>query len=488
MVQTKYLKKILVSFIIIVSSLTVSATKTYAAKKEYDINETDRLYTDSIVTHQNDINNNEITICTYGCSKENMGFNGAQCGNENEKFSRITYSNDDSIQNKWNIEMNIYMYPVRVIKKEMGGVSRVVDKTEKSKVYNFAWPSFGKVIPKNGIYYEEPINNGKVNEGWEKTTAYEDLQNSFICPQYFYYDHTLDAKTSSNDDNNMELCYANSTDKCKSRDEKKYTKFSYANALNYSFIEELSNVFEFVNNDIKTSDKTSFLLKYYATENDICTVLNRYSGTQLVHDLENDNFVNYINNSFKTHTQSSPNAKYYTYETLSKIKVNFGDNINKKYDDISINYSNKLSESVEYYMKKCNPEVSEEMIDSYRNEVTNEMTAQINKISEEYTKKLNYDNLTCDDLLGDVAEMISTAYFILEIAAIVIAVALTILDYAKVILSDGQDAMKKTNQKLLKRLIIVVVILLLPALINLILTVFNIENFNSDNPLCKINK
>jgi hypothetical protein len=34
------------------------------------------------------------------------------------------------------------------------------------------------------------------------------------------------------------------------------------------------------------------------------------------------------------------------------------------------------------------------------------------------------------------------------------------------------------------RLIIAVVILLLPALINFILGVFNIEGFNSDNPLC----
>ena len=44
--------------------------------------------------------------------------------------------------------------------------------------------------------------------------------------------------------------------------------------------------------------------------------------------------------------------------------------------------------------------------------------------------------------------------------------------------------MKKTNKRLATRLIVMIVILLLPALINFVLGVFNIEGFNSENPLC----
>ena len=84
----------------------------------------------------------------------------------------------------------------------------------------------------------------------------------------------------------------------------------------------------------------------------------------------------------------------------------------------------------------------------------------------------------------EIADLIRKAYFAIEIIAIIILIGLSSLDYAKVILSGEQDEMKKTNQKLLKRLIIVVVIFLLPALINLILRVVHIEGFDSEHPLC----
>ena len=383
--------------------------------------------------------------------------------------------------------MNIYMYDTKVVRKELGGSTIIADK-DKSLVNSFSWNKVGELIPMDGIYYEEPIKSGKINEGWDNTTAYKELKNSFKCPQYFYYDHTIDADKESNKKNNMELCYANTKEKCKSRDEDKYTKFGYANELKYSFINEIGAVLTYTNIDIKNSNGTDFLLNYYATEDDVCTVLKKYTPEQLVNDLENNNYENYVNETFKKHIDNSPNEKLITYKTIKQLSNYFIDPINDEYNSIKINYSNKISESTEHYLRNCSLGLSEQEISEYVKAVNEQMTDKISKIEEGYSKVLDFESLTCDELLGDIAEIISTGYFYLEIIAIIIAIALTVLDYAKVILSDGQDAMKKTNQKLVKRLIIVVIILLLPALVNLILSAFNIENFNSENPLCKINK
>ena len=75
------------------------------------------------------------------------------------------------------------------------------------------------------------------------------------------------------------------------------------------------------------------------------------------------------------------------------------------------------------------------------------------------------------------------AYFIIEIIAILIAIALTIKDYAVAILNSNADEIKKANKNLITRLIVIIILLLLPSLINLLFKVFNIKAFNSD-PLC----
>ena len=98
----------------------------------------------------------------------------------------------------------------------------------------------------------------------------------------------------------------------------------------------------------------------------------------------------------------------------------------------------------------------------------------------------NVDNpiLDCNGLFDhETKEVISGAYFILEIIAILAVIGLTIKDYALAILNSNQDEIKKSNKRLLTRIIVLVVILLLPALINMTLKVFKVEVFNSD-PLC----
>lgn len=98
--------------------------------------------------------------------------------------------------------------------------------------------------------------------------------------------------------------------------------------------------------------------------------------------------------------------------------------------------------------------------------------------------KVDNPVLDCNGLFDyETKQVISTAYFILEIIAILAVIGLTIKDYALAILNSNQDEIKKSNKRLLTRIIVLVVILLLPALINMTLKVFKVEVFNSD-PLC----
>lgn len=92
--------------------------------------------------------------------------------------------------------------------------------------------------------------------------------------------------------------------------------------------------------------------------------------------------------------------------------------------------------------------------------------------------------LECNALFDqETKKFISMAYFIIEIIAILIAIALTIKDYAVAILNSNADEIKKANKNLITRLIVIIILLLLPSLINLLFKVFNIKAFNSD-PLC----
>ena len=100
-------------------------------------------------------------------------------------------------------------------------------------------------------------------------------------------------------------------------------------------------------------------------------------------------------------------------------------------------------------------------------------------------KDLINEKFDCDTLFGgDIAKIISGAYFLIEMVALALLIVFTVIDYAKAILNGEADEVKKCNQKLIKRLIIVVVLFLLPAIINTVLGIFHIEGFNSDHPLC----
>lgn len=81
----------------------------------------------------------------------------------------------------------------------------------------------------------------------------------------------------------------------------------------------------------------------------------------------------------------------------------------------------------------------------------------------------NYgEKIDCDSLRVFLDEM--QKYFdILKVIVPILVVALSILDFSKVILNSDSDEMKKAQSKFVKRLILAVVFFLLPHLINFLL-------------------
>lgn len=77
------------------------------------------------------------------------------------------------------------------------------------------------------------------------------------------------------------------------------------------------------------------------------------------------------------------------------------------------------------------------------------------------------DALTCSDMLDkDLDKMLTTAYTVMQIGAIVLTIIFGSLDFAKAVWSNDQDMLKKASQKFIKRLVAMVVILILPYIID----------------------
>lgn len=471
--NTTKLKNKLIKLSLVFSLVFLLGINDVKADKPYSIKPSDNSYTNINMERVYE-NSKTIMVCSYGCGPNNMGSGRTQCGQNNETFSAITF--DQNNENKWNIQMNLYL--------------AAEYNTTANSIYKYTWNNtFGNVIPYSGIYFENPNKNGKVNEVWKDTTAYKNLQTSFNCPKYMYYDQTIDSYSADYKKNNMELCYANDKEKCKTRNETNKTTFENANKLKYSFVEELNDVLTYTNDDIMLTKPEDMLLKYYDSEESICTAFN----------LDRDNFTNgydvnypaFLKQSFEKYTVESPNKFIYNHEEISKLLGS--DNLNltyesiplkAKYDAIKENYVNKMRESIKYYSEKC--EVPEDVSEIIANEVSEDLTEKIDKLDKSVVEYENIDReaLDCENLFAGIADLLKTAYFLIEIGSILIVVILSVIDYAKVFLADNQDAMKKANQHLMKRIIILVVIFLLPALVNLTLKIFKIKGFDTDTPLC----
>ena len=423
------------------------------------------------------IKNDKIVICGYKCSEDNK----TNCGDT--IFSAIYYKHNNSIRSgNWEIETNLNLTEITP--------SSSLPQIKEEK-YSLVWEEFGNTVPYSGIYFEQSTSNDK-NDSWKNSSEYKNLQTSFICPKYMYFDHSL--TNIDNKNNNMELCYANEKEKCMNRNEDGKTKFGKLNMLNYDFTTDLNNILDSVIAKIETDwPETIFAYDFTTQQKDVCDILKTNNTDTFVELMTNENMVRYLDDKFKLSTTPGKiNNAFYNYENVTKLFVlekSKNPNLNiiynnipllEKYNKIESTYITRVEESIDYYKEKCN-------ISDVSNVEAEQVKAQLQQrfdtLFPNY-QKLEFTELDCDNIFADIADMIKTGYFVIELIAILLVVVLTIVDYAQVILSDNQDEMKKSNKKLTTRLIIVAVILLLPALINMILKMLHIQGFNSEKPLC----
>lgn len=87
---------------------------------------------------------------------------------------------------------------------------------------------------------------------------------------------------------------------------------------------------------------------------------------------------------------------------------------------------------------------------------------------------------TCDSLLGDPEDEESVAWLlqhvlnILQIVGPLLVVVLSSFDFAKVIMNNDDDAMKKAGKKLGIRLVLAGALFFIPLIVNILLEVFGI--------------
>ena len=410
-------------------------------------------------------------------------------------------------------------------------------RASAEKLYTFTSPK----LPYTNIYWGGYSKN--TNATWNKaeledgnliTKPYDKLNISFECPQYINFDHSgWDA----------EICFSNKLGKCEDHKDSG-TDFSQNkdNSLKYSFLEkELIPIINDTYNELYIFDSTTSAMisnpKKYPSDVETISKLEN-AKIQFLSEVDNDlkklydankttqeNAKNYCSilseklkdekkysetlygrindyaNTINEQLQNSSakynaiNKKVFTLETLNTIltykdssgnlqqrRINDPTTQKRLLDELNGLFSENVDSSIKYISNICN-NMTETNIDYDGETLKKDLK---DKFTTTLYDKIQFDTKTQFDCgtLGELADIVKTGYFIIEIIAIVILVVFTALDYAKVILNGEQDEMKKTNKRLTTRLIIAVVILLLPALINFVLGVFNIEGFNSENPLC----
>lgn len=95
----------------------------------------------------------------------------------------------------------------------------------------------------------------------------------------------------------------------------------------------------------------------------------------------------------------------------------------------------------------------------------------------------------CDFISQDVYNMLQTALNIIKVAGPILAIALGMIDFAKVIVSgDADKELKQAGQRFLKRIIAAAVLLLLPITLSFLMNIFlkGETGYDSDNPFCNL--
>ncbi len=100
----------------------------------------------------------------------------------------------------------------------------------------------------------------------------------------------------------------------------------------------------------------------------------------------------------------------------------------------------------------------------------------------------NSDQGSCASILGNPSDPNSVAWLVVtvlnyfRVLGPLAVIVLSGIDYVKAIINSDDDAMKKTSNRLGKRLILAALLFLIPSIVKLLLQVFNIVS----DPLCGI--
>ena len=400
---------------------------------------------------------------------------------------------------------------------------------QKYSFYNIYFNISGSLFHGDDIY----DGSGSDRADWINFGLYDKLDKEFSCPARMYIDE-------SNVPYN-ELCFEDRGGNCSNLNNGG-TKFKNASTNSYSFMTEYSYVMPAAYESLRdkfsddgeeiNKEKVKFLstldsgYKYDASisskENAInnCVYLKEkadgkyqeYMKTFASDDIFNKYLNNYLNPTIHDVAVSKNvrNADIYNYITLSRMMKNkrtviyeggnSEDRIAPIIDMFSAAFNKNVKQSINFISNYCIDEAnynidmrvdtdgdgiidSDDMnmiIDSERESFDIRVFAQPKIAGLEDPDSFSYD---CS-FLTDVADIISTAYFILEMVGLAILVVFTSMDYVKIFLNDNADELKKANSNFLKRLIIAVILFLLPALVNFALRLFKIEGINSEHPLC----
>ncbi len=109
------------------------------------------------------------------------------------------------------------------------------------------------------------------------------------------------------------------------------------------------------------------------------------------------------------------------------------------------------------------------LFEEQASQITDEKTA--NEAAKEYGVKypsgIGGGTIDCDNLSEKLIDFLKNAFIIVKVVAILIAIAMSILDLMGTITKD-KDLLSATIKKIIRRIILVIVVLLLPTLINII--------------------
>ena len=358
-------------------------------------------------------------------------------------------------------------------------------------------------IPTKSIYWGSSKN-------WYGSEGYNNLSEKLICPTYFYPDIV------ENDFFGLvkydEVCFAYNKNLCNLHvafdkefsypytllssfvvdfntiSKKVYDEMHFDEDINLDRINKVKFVFNFDDSGTYEYDEAmspDYNVKTYCEhlKNDI-NDLDMYISNLLnssyystYKDLLTSTFERYIVQSDVT------DAKFYKYENLRKIMVyQVGNELKyrnsdfEKLDGNALIYEN-LNSSFKYISSVCDVDVDDEVLKKIDDKIKENWNS-------EYKAEIVFEDQYDCSFLSGIADLIGTAYFIIEMLAVIIFIAFSILDYVKVIMGGEADELKKANSKFLKRIVIMIVIFLLPSLVNFTLKIFKIEGIDSENPLC----